>query len=289
MQWTMRRLAVLIFLIGLVACTAKPDAPAFDNPYDPNGTGPDPYALTATVSADSVRLQWIDNSQIASWVVFHSTVSATENFNAIDPITIDRNTATGVVTAGHHDFAPSVTNWYRLQANMTNGEIRSISLGAPAIVTPPPLVRLAGGGNTTSTRFLTLEVRNDLGEIVELSTSSDFSNPVSVSTQPGILQSVAFTLDPVTEVPATAFVHARNRVGGSVGVEDSTLLNLRFTPTFTILKGQRITSSGAAVVDTALVLGVSGNGVIRARVASSSAGLATALWDDSPDSIGWTL
>jgi hypothetical protein len=289
MHSLLRPLALALMISAISSCATKPDSPSFDNPYDPNGTGPDPYGLMASVDGDSVLLQWTDNDGILTWAVFHSTTSATDGFNAIDSITITRPAGNGVATAGHHDFSPAVANWYRLQGSLASGELRSIGQGDPAVITPAPLVRLLGGGDVSSTRFVTLEVRSDLGESVELSNTADFASFVTANTQAGVLDTVAFTLPTVSSVPSTVYVHARNRVGTSIGIQDSTRLFLGFTPTFSIASGQRISSTGASVVDTALVLAVEGEGVSRARVADSSAGLASAPWEATPDAINWTL
>lgn len=280
---------LLAALAALSSCATRPDAPGFDNPYDPHGTGPDPYDLMATVQGDSVRLSWTDNSDILEWAVFRSTTSATEAFSLVDPITIQRAPGANVAFAGDHDFAPAVTNWYRLQGTLASGELRSIGLGDAAAVTPAPLVRLAAGGDVTETRYLSLELRSDLGESVELSNTADFASVVSVSTEPGVIETVSFTLPTVSSVPATAYVHARSIVGGSTGVADSTAIQLRFTPILSILSGSRLGPSGESVVDTNLVLGVAGGGVIRARVADTPAALDAAPWDDSPDSIDWNV
>lgn len=287
--WTILAFAAAGLLSALVGCSSRPDEPSFDNPFDPEGTGPDPYDLRAEVVDGEVRLQWSDDEAVTAWTVYHSTVSPNE-LSALGELTVERPAENDLATAVHTDFSPARTNWYRVQGQLAGGELLPLALGAAAEVNPPPLVRLAGDDPTsTATRSIELELRTDVGDAIELSNSADFSDPQNVPTTPGELTTVAWTLPAAEEGGQILSVHFRNRVGGSVGVVDSLQLTVRFAPTLTFLEGGRLGETSLTAVDTSVTLTVGGEGVTRARLSFAEDALASAPWDDTPESLDWSI
>jgi hypothetical protein len=267
------------------ACSDKPDAPVFDNPFDPQGSGPDPFELTATLAGDSIRLEWIDREDfpIASYAVWWDTLGPPSVGAPLSEITI--STSGGLATAFHRDFLANRPNWYRVEARDAAGEGSSLSLPAAAVIVPPPRVRLAGGVRSTPTRFVQLELLSDAGDEVELAHAPDFSDGLREAIEPGKVRTVDWELPPVASNSEDVEIFVRGLAAGAPGQSGSVIIDVSFAP-------RPSTASGStSIADTVVTLIVNDLGVERMRFALSAEALTAAPWKPGAPStvIRWPL
>lgn len=261
-------LAVLAGLIAL-ACTRQPETATFDNPFDPNGTGGDPFHVTAVEADNSVLVRWrapeipdIDNYRILR------SLSADSGFSPAGEVAPSANRVDYVFqdTA----FARNRVNYYKVRAER-DGEQSADSRVASAGVFAPPQIILPN--DTLFVRRTLVRVRADAGDSIEVAENADFSPSIRAVLAAGSA-SVLFDLAATDTLGLTKRVRARVWTSGVAGSPS----------TATALTGLSATTGfrDTAVVDTTVVVHVHGRGVAAMRAATDSL-TSAAPWVVNPD------
>jgi hypothetical protein len=253
----------------VLACTRRPDEAAFDNPFDPNGSGGDPFRVTAQVVGSNVAVGWraAGVPGLTRYAVLRS-LSATTGFGQIGeaPVTDNRPQYVFQDTG----YARNRTNYYKIRA-YRNAEASLDSRVAAAGVFAPPQIAILG--DTLFARAATLRLRTDVGDTVEVADTNTFADSRRfVITGAAVL--VPWDLAPAAGAGVKARVHARVWTAGVPGVAIADSAVVAFRP--------RVAFTDTAVVELDVVVRSRGVGLAAMRAATSRAGLAAAPWIDNP-------
>lgn len=269
-----RFLVVLLALAALGSCTRDPGDPAYDNPFDPQGTDPGGgYGIMLEVRGDEVVMSWDNVSGIANYRVYWSDL--TPDLEGMEEITSEPVPApegTPRVEYVHDTFTPESTNWYRVVGEASFLDENGVQIRASAIPSDPVAFDIdvlafpSDNRVVTPTRQLQLDLLTGSADSVELSNRADFLASTVFAVQPSEQTQVDWLLP--TEVPDASApgsvrpveeadrlrVHFRSRTGSSVGPADSFGIQVRFDPRLLVEQGMRIDVGGRFVADTLVVM-----------------------------------
>lgn len=261
-----RALLLAILLLAAVgACSRDPGDPAFDNPFDPNGTAPGTgYGLVVEARGDSVVMTWDNLPDVQSYQVFWSDASsALEDMEQLTsaeaPVLPPANTPRVEYT--HRSFTAERTNWYRIVGTTTFTGASGVPIEATMVASQPVAVDISvlvlpvGAITTTPTRFIELDLLTGVADSVEVSNQRDFGASTVFGVVPAQTERVAWELPPVDEDRTDLWVHFRTRTASSVGPADSLAIQARFDPRVRPVRGLRLdpASRSLVMVDTLLV------------------------------------
>lgn len=249
----------ILVLAALGACSRTPDEPAFDNPFDPQGTDPGGgYGLTAIAQGSVVTLSWDNLPNVVSYVVLWSPDSP----DSADMVPISPAgepvlpTETPRIQFLHEGFVAEKTNWYRVvgQTEVEYGPgagLRTSMLASqPVGVDITVLVEAADGATRTATRSILVDLLTGVADSVELSNEATFSGSTVFGVTPAVGTRVPWTLPLVSENRTDLWVHFRTRTAGATGSADSFAIQALFDPSLLFERGVRTAPGGAFMVDT---------------------------------------
>jgi len=279
----MRRRLVLLWPVLLAAlvvfgCSKNPEAPGFDNPFDP-GNPEDPFNLSAVVASTTVVLTWTHHADygIVAYDVLRSSDGAIYDLLA----TIDAPTsANGTFT--DPSPIPTATSYYKLVATNSDGEQTVESQVVAASVDVPLLVSVAGGAATTRGRYVRVRVRAMGYETARLAQTEDFADAQTVVFVGDSAVVEAWDLGPaeanstVLRVYACA-LHTLEIGGEPVTVSTDTAqvaITVSFRPTLDLPVGVLTVPD----LNVDLTVGGGATGITRLRLAPTRGELAAATW-----------
>lgn len=228
--------------VTLAACSKDVDAPAFDNPFDPDSpTAGEAYSLNAVTSGDAIQLQWAnvlgldgfpaaDSSLgVGQYIVLHGTGGAapTDQLGRNDVKFVIAPVAGQALLAEHLTYVPETVNSYK---------IRSISqldyVDSKVVQVDAPLeFRTVVGTNVAAALDVDFLVRTGVSEMVDVALDADFTVALdSVEVTPGTLTRFTYTIAPFTGPSGVVEVFYRGRTASSTGAVASIELSPGFTP-----------------------------------------------------------
>ncbi len=168
---------VLLAALAVFGCSENPEAPRFDNPFDPQNPE-DPFNLIAVVVDNAVLLTW---THPAGYDIVSYDVMRSSDGLFYEPLaTIDAPTsASGTFT--DENPIPTGTSYYKLVARNSQQEQTVVSQVAAATVDVPLLVSVADGAETTRTRYARVRVRATGFEVARISQTADFAAAQTVA------------------------------------------------------------------------------------------------------------
>jgi hypothetical protein len=286
---------VAVGLAVLGACSRDPGDPAYDNPFDPDGTNPGTgYGLLVEVRGDSVVMTWDDLEGVLGYHVYWSDVSSglsdtvriTTSTSLVPP-----NDSAPRVQYSHRKFTAERTNWYRVAGlRRFDGGTREETMepSAPVPVDISVLVLPTGAITATPTRLIGLDVLTGAAGAVEIANDRDFADARTYPVNPGEATQVEFELPGVEADRTDLWVHFRALDQGSASPADSFAIQARFDPRLETVSGLRLdpsTRRRVMVADTmvfsfAPVDGQLLDRVYRQRVTEDTAGSSTPEYED---------
>jgi len=263
---------------GLVAgCTDDPEAPRYDNPFDPGNPGAaDPFGLTAELAGDVVLLRWtqLEGYGITSYEVQTSTDLL--NYSTVG----DTAAGTGAMNYTVRQVTPTATNYFRVKAVGEGGAAPRMSHVVPAQLSIGPLLSVAGPVPVLSRR-IELQARVTFGDSVELAREATFAAPIYAAVEDSVAVfadlDLGATADPDTVF--TLYARAFRNLGGgpSYSQISSRALTIGLAPAIALVGGG--SAIAAPLVDVAVA--DSAAGIARIRLAASAEDLPDAPWQDA--------
>jgi len=286
----MRRVPVLTLLVTVGAlsllgqalilpgCSSRPEDPAFDNPFDPQGTtGGDPFDLTATASGNNVLVSWTQpaHPDVVSYVVVHSVDG--QSYSVAGEV--DHLAGAELNNFLHDAATPNATNWYKVQAISSTGQASSSTAVQAVRVDTPPFLEISAGAADTPTRFVALQIRTSVGDSLQIADNDTFANATVVAAQPGEDMFLDWDIGPATENGGTKDVHVRVKTGVLYSDPAHDSITVRFNPGFSILGDENgVTSQVVDLEVSTSTTRVEAAGVDSMRFAARESELATTAW-----------
>lgn len=269
--------SLLLALLGAAAlaagCAEKPAAPAWSNPFDPANAGDDPFNLQAHPDGNSILVFWQppDYPDIASYEVLRST-------DRVDYV-LAGETDDDVTQLYDYGHAPGDTNWYKVSVRNSLGLVSGVSRQVAVAAVAPPYLETAGGSALVGTRYVTLALRTDLGDLLDVAATGDFADAQTFTTTPGATLEVAWDLGEAAANGRWLHVWVRARDGATVTPSRHDSVQTDFRPDLQIVGRPATVRSRTQPLEV-----LRGAGVGRLRFAPSRAELPAAAWTE-PDSI----
>jgi hypothetical protein len=202
----------------------------------------------------------VDIEDVASFGVFHSTTSS--DFDQMVAATglSEPVRGGGLASIVHRDFSAESVNYYRVQGTTS----KPLLVSDPVAIDVPATVSPVGGKLTTSTRFVELQVRTGVADLVEISNDIGFETSTTFSVVPGGTTLLFWTLPTIEANSQKLTVHHRAIHSGNVGPAGSIEFTARFAPTVQPISGQRFSSlvTATVVVETDVVFQGAGAGLL---------------------------
>ena len=270
-------LAAPFALLGLLAaafvsgCARKPDAPAWDNPFDPAGA--DPFNLTARATETSVILIWSRPAftDIVAFEVLRSLDN--QSFALLD------ETAATVTSYSDISYAPNRVSYYKVRARNAAGEVSGVSRQVSAAGLTYPRLDIAAGARNTPTRHVTLTIVTAAGDSLELADNATFAGALRVIASTTDTNLVAWDLGAATANDQRKRVWLRVKSGTAYSFATRDSVETSFRPDLQILGRPATVATRRLALDIA-----GGGGATRLRFAPTRAELPSAVWA-APDSL----
>jgi hypothetical protein len=256
-----------LVLLLAAACSKTPDEPAFENPFDPNGSAPGTgYGLGVITGGKQIVMTWDNLPGVYSYDVYWS--DETDELESMELIEdqLPAPVATPKVQFTHKSFTAEKTNWYRIvgwEAVETGGpddppEVgRAMEPSVAVALDIEALVAPAEGITTTPTRLIELEVLTGVANSVEISNRRSFFESETIPVTAGVDTTISWKLattlwegGPDVGNNDDLWIHFRTRMAGSVGAADSSSIKVLFSPKLLVERGLRPVSGGHVMVDT---------------------------------------
>jgi hypothetical protein len=267
----------LLGLLGLLAaafvpgCAQKPDAPAWDNPFDPAGA--DPFNLTAHVTETSVILFW-SNPAFPDIVAF-------EVLRSLDNRNFPLLAETAATLSSYSDLScpPNRVCYYKVRARNAAGGVSGVSRQVSAAGLTYPRLDIAGGARNTPTRHVTLSVVTAAGDSLELADNATFAGALRLIASTTDTNFVAWDLGAATANDQTRHVWLRVKSGAAYSLVALDSVETSFRPDLQILARPSTVATRRLSLDIA-----DGVGATRLRFAPTRGELPAATWT-TPDSL----
>ncbi len=278
-----RRTTIIALLLALISitvlaviagCDSTPEAPVYNNPFDPNGTeGGDPFHLVATLGDTTITLVW-DQPQgynLTSYEVWHST-SIFNDFVSIG--TVEATTDENIVFI-YINPEPTTTHYFKIQAYNASGNFTAISHIVPASSQVLARVVINDGSNSVASRFISLNITVTDGDSLRISQTdlpeSEIVMDANTSGTPTILP---WDLGSATTNDTTMTMNVVVQFGPNLGDTNKIELELDFTPRLALAQG------GIRVASLIPPMTIEDDGLVSMRFASSQDDLANLPWID---------
>ena len=261
----------LLPLAGLTGCEGAPEAPIWDNPFDPLGPNEgDPLQLRATVAVNSISLTWKQPQGMGIDEYLISRAGGPDGpWSSL--ALVPHTTASGNVYI-YSTPEPTMAHWFRVQAIAANGDASLAAYATPTGVTLGPRVILNSGGTTIASRFVTVKVVVSQGDTLRVALGPAYDNETRhAAAAPG--DTTFIVLDTGASDQGDT-VRVRVYVSDDTFTSAATIARARvdFSPNFALQGG------GTVVASRTVTLSVPPTGVEQMRFAASQEGLATAAW-----------
>lgn len=278
-------------LAHLSGCEDSPDAPVYDNPFDPNGPlDGDALQITATRGFNVITVEWEHYSgrNISVYAVDHHTDLETEWTALADTVLEDDDMET--VRYYHVLPDPNRTHYYLVQGLTEDGDYTISGYTTPASSTTPPAVFTDAPQGGAASRYLNLKIITGEGDSIRVADNPAFTGALTLAAAaPGDTAYATWDFGPRADGD-TLDTYVQSYTSGSyASLVNSSRLLVNFEPDFEVVGG---VLSGIAYKVPAVVndLRVEDLGVEQMRFASTEENLPSATWVPG-DSIyaGYTL
>lgn len=273
-------IAILLALLTPVAltllsgCDSTPDAPVFNNPFDPNGpNGGDPFELLATLGDTSITLVWnnIFGYDLASYDVMHSQ-HLFEDFFSIGTVEVSEQP---VVTFTYLDPDPTAYHYFMIQAYDTQGNFTQTSHIVPTEVSTPARVVVNEGSGQVPSRHINIRINVTTGDSLRINQSGHPDSEVVIAADDtGAPVSLPWDLGSVDNNDTTLTINVVVQNNTNVGDTNQVELDVNFSPTFVLAQG------GTKVAELFPPLTIGNEGVVSMRFAQTEEALANQVWID---------
>lgn len=262
--------SVVVILVG---CGGKPDAPEYNNPFDPNVPGSDdPFALRAvyTAAGHSVTLFWnqLQGYDIVEYDITHGTdPDGTFAFVA----TVEATDAAQTIFS-FADPVPNATNYFVVQARNADGAITLHSDLTAAEAPTPPFLTVGDGSGDASSRHTTLAILTSMGDQMRIADNPEFTDAVTLPAIPDSTVEVDWDLGSATANGEDKDVYL---IVDTMGVASDTArvtVTVDFDPAFSAVGDAQTVAT--AVID----LAIDAPGALQMRFAAEEADLPAQPW-----------
>jgi hypothetical protein len=263
------RLALIALLAAAclaLGCTQAPDAPTYDNPLDPDGTGGDPFDVAAFFLGGGVVVTWtaLDLPDVTGYEIMRSG-------GEDGPYSVVGSVEHPTVQYIDRNFVPNLPNYYKVRATDALGNSTLISGVAAARVAAPP--RLAIGDTTvTATRFVTLSLEVALGDSASVDSLGSFATAVTAVFDDAGAATLPWDLGAAPATNVWKHVYVRIYTAGIAGTVFLDSVKVRFVPDL------KLAGNPATLADRTPMLQILGAGVSQMRFAPNRAALPSAAW-----------
>ncbi len=278
---SLRRTLIIAFLLALLiptslailsGCDSTPEAPVYDNPFDPDGAnGGDPFDLIATLGDTNITLVWnnIADYDLASYKVLHS-LSYQGEFSELGIVEVPE---LAVATFNYEDPDPTSTHYFKIQAYDSQGYYTLTSHIVPASATTLARVVIDEGSGKLESRHINIRINVTTGDSLRINQSGHpDSEVVLAADDTGAPVSLPWDLGLVDSNDTTLTISVAVQNGNTLGEANDVELDVDFTPTLTLSQG------GTKVAHLFPPLTISSDAVIAMRFSDTSEGLAELPW-----------
>ncbi len=283
---TFRRNILIAILLALLTpmalsllsgCDSKPDAPDFNNPFDPNGPyGGDPFELIAALGDTSITLIWnnIQGFDLATYEVLHS-LSFFGEFFSIGTIEIPDQEDANFIYA---DPDPTTSHYFKIQAYDSQGNFTLTSYITPVVATTLARVVIDEGGTQAASRHINIRINVTSGDSLRISQAGHpESETVLPADDTGAPVLLAWDLGAVSSNDTTLTINVAVQNNSSLGDTNKVVLDVNFSPTFALSQG------GNRVAELYPPFTIKSDGVLSMRFADTLENLDDQPWIDGTD------
>lgn len=276
-----RLLPVLAMLLLAMAamlplgCETKPEAPVWDNPFDPEHDG-DPFNVQAFVGHNAVIVSWTRPGIAA--------IKEYEVYRSLDGVNFTRVAQPTASATSYTDtgFSPNEINFYKVAVVNPAGEVSAISRVVAATLLTAPWLEMAGGAPTIASRSTFVIARTAYGDTLELAANPEFTGAMRLPAHPGLSDTIAWDAGPADSNGVSKGVWLRVFTGEAVSRTAADSVTTSFRPTLALTGDNlRLATRRQTVVISAAA------GITQMRFALAAGDLAAAPWV-SPDSMAGT-
>jgi hypothetical protein len=261
----------LLPLAGLTGCERAPEAPVWDNPFDPLGPDEgDPLQLRAVVAGNIITLSWLQPQGMG--LTEYAISRADHPDSAWTGLALVPHTTAINNIYLYNTPEPTRAHWFRIQALDASGQASAAAYATPAGVTLGPRVILNNGGATIASRFVTVKVIVSQGSDLRVALGPDYDNETThPANAPGDTTFIALDTG-AADQGDTIRVRVYATGDGYTSATSFARARVDFSPEFGLQGG--VTS----VASRTVTLAVPPTGVSQMRFASTAGGLAAAAW-----------
>jgi len=256
----------------LSGCESTPDAPVYNNPFDPVGdAGGDPLRPSATLGDSVIVVRWTQpmDMGLTTYEIQHSNTSFSD-FIIVGEVPHDQADTTGSFL--YRDPEPTQTHYFKVRA-FAGDDFSLISDQVPALKVTPPFVYFGDGSGTSPTRFIDLEITVSQGDSLRLADNPDFTGQTVVPvTAVGTPDVVAWDLGASAGNDSVRTIHILSEPAN--GLRDTAIVDvtIAFAPAFGVV------GDPATVPSQTLDLYIPTAGVLQMRFANTLDALALTPW-----------
>jgi len=258
--------ALLLALVLTLGCTQVPDPPGFDNPLDPDGTGGDPFGVSAAFLFGGIVVTWtaLDLPGVTGYDVLRAEAEA-------GPYDVVGSVEHPTVQYIDREFAPNLPNFYKVRATDAAGNSTLISGVTAARIAAPPRLTIADT-SVTATRHLTLSLEVALGDSAAVDSLRSFATAVTAVFDEDGAAELPWDLGPAAVSGGWKHLYVRVFAAGIASAVFHDSIKVRFAPDL------KLEGNPATLADRTPALRVIGPGVTQMRFAPDRASLQAAAW-----------
>ncbi|MBA4377714.1 MAG: hypothetical protein C0395_03530 [Gemmatimonas sp.] len=258
--------ALLAAIVLALGCTQVPEAPDYDNPLDPDGTGGDPFGVTAFYVFGGVMVNWTALDQTG--VVGYDILRAGGLEGPYDVVgSVTHPTALYL----DRDFAPNLPNYYKVRATDASGNGTNISVVTAARIAAPPRLTIADT-TVSATRHLELSLEVAMGDSAAVDSLGSFATAVTAVFDEAGAAVLPWDLGAAPASGVWKHFYVRVYTAGIAGTVFHDSIKVRFAPDL------KLEGNPATLAERTPALRIIGDGVTMMRFAPDRASLAAAAW-----------
>lgn len=268
--------------LGLGGCESKPEAPTFDNVFDPDGPyAGDPLRISCDFADSTITVKWFQPQGygIAYYSVSHSN-SPGSGFEFLEDVAATAS-ETGIYF--YKPAAATMPHFFRVVAYNEDDEYLTTSLQTPGDGTTGPIVETGIGTSTTPTRWLELAVGVTQGTSVRIANRADFGDAQEFEFNEDLDPlEIPWDLGPATENGDTLRLYVRAYGADFVSAMTRKTLTAKFDPK-PVLDG-----GGTTCASRQPLLAASTAGAVQVRLGATAEDVELAEWSDyAPENLTW--